>query len=359
MPSAQASRTAHGSPSQSDGSTIKCALAMSGIGSDTSPTRLTRSATPASAAARRTLLAVVAHLASHQAELHTGHTPDEAAHHLDQPGLVLERLHGCDIHDGGRRRPGAERRAHAVGSNAEVDDTAPRIGSPPRTPRHLHRPLAARDDVGGVLLKEPATDCQLRAPAERVLPAVDDRGVEVRHAARDAGRTGKGQNDAGRVVHVRMHDVVAALLEQPIERHRKPRVEAALDHLAARLPDALVQGAVEPGQHHEIRLHAVGREVLGELHRTHLGAAALEASEDMQDPERARPFSSWLDATGSARGTRLARRLLASEVANGQHACTRPARRSSPGGASRRRHSDRSAAPAARATPPRRRGTSC
>ncbi len=34
------------------------------------------------------------------------------------------------------------------------------------------------------------------------LPAVDDGGVEVRHAAWDARGTGKGQNEARRVVHV-------------------------------------------------------------------------------------------------------------------------------------------------------------
>jgi len=147
-------------------------------------------------------LAVVADLASHEAQLHTGHTLHKAAHHLDQPDLVLERLHRCDIHDGGGRRSGAERRAHTVGSNARVDDTAPRIRSPPQTPCHLHGPLPARDDVGGELLEEPATDCQLRAPPERVLPAVDDRSVEVRHAARNASGTGNRQNDAGRVVDV-------------------------------------------------------------------------------------------------------------------------------------------------------------
>ncbi len=92
-----------------------------------------------------------------------------------------------------------------------------------------------------------------------------------------------------------MHDVVAALLEQPVERQHKPRVEAALDDLAARLPDALVQRAVEPGQRHEVRVHAIAREVLGELHRTHLCAAALEASENMQDPECDASAWSWLD----------------------------------------------------------------
>src|SRR4026208_2120621 len=86
-----------------------------------------------------------------------------------------------------------------------------------------------------------------------------------------------------------MDDVVAALLKHPIERHRKARVEAALDDVAARLPDAPVQGAGEPRPGGEVRVTAITSEVFGELHCTHLGAAAIEASEDMQDPEWTRP----------------------------------------------------------------------
>jgi hypothetical protein len=97
-----------------------------------------------------------------------------------------------------------------------------------------------------VLLKEPSTDCQLRAPAERVHPVVDGRRVEVRHAAWDAGGTGNCQDDARRVVNMRMHDVVAALFEQLIERQRKTCVEPALDDLAARFPDALVSTPSSP-----------------------------------------------------------------------------------------------------------------
>src|SRR6187455_3404692 len=102
-----------------------------------------------------------------------------------------------------------------------------------------------------------------------------------------------------------MDDVVAALLKHPIERHRKPRVEAALDDVAARLPDALVQGAVEPGQRGEVRVNAITSEVFGELHCTHLGAAAIEASEDMQDPEWTRPPGHGWTLPASACGTRL------------------------------------------------------
>ena len=98
VPTAHASRTAHGRPSHADGRIIRSALASEGMASSTSPTRVTRSATPA-AARRVALLSVVADLLSDEPQSNRRALRSDTPKYLNQPQLVLERLHRRHIDD--------------------------------------------------------------------------------------------------------------------------------------------------------------------------------------------------------------------------------------------------------------------